>query len=68
MPLEIAQDLKGDSYMPGQYLEHLVSTTLSYVYALWQYSFMSGYTKLARFLPKNQHMYPKEIIEFWEMV
>ena len=35
---------------------------------LWEYgllSFQAGYTKLERFLPKNQHThYPKEIIEF----
>ena len=34
---------------------------------LWQYgllSFQAGYTKLERFLPKNQHTYPKEIHEF----
>ena len=34
---------------------------------LWQYglwSFQTGDTKLERFLPKNQHMYSQEIIEF----
>ena len=35
--------------------------------ALWQYglsSFQAGGSELERFLPKNQHKYPKEIIEF----
>ena len=34
---------------------------------LWQnglWSFQTGDTKLERFLPKNQHIYQKEIIEF----
>ena len=36
-------------------------------YPLWQYglwSFQTGGTTLERFLPKNQHRYPKEIFEF----
>ena len=36
-------------------------------HSLWQYglwSFQAGGTKLEIFLHKNQHKYPKEIIEF----
>ena len=36
-----------------------------YMSSLW--SFKSGYTKLERFLPKNQ-LYINEIIEFLELV
>ena len=31
-------------------------------------SFQAGGRKLERFLPKNQHCYQKEIIEFLELV
>ena len=55
--------------LSDQYLSWLKILIIHSLYWLWQYglwSFQAGYTKLERFLPKNQHPQRKLLnFEYW---
>ena len=79
MYLHFLQNCENFSYSGGELFQRVIDTAdslsekdiaqqfMKQICKVWQYglwSFQAGGTKFESFLPKNQHKYSKEIIEF----